>query len=175
MTATERAAKALASPAEFCALMAQAREFKFPGWWDGSAFRSHPVGIISGTIKMTNFWHVDDLCQIEITDGDGWDRSVCQDSRAHGDPHPRPVSGREIVVWDNGSWASAGTQAALEPKVLEVLSVLALHVQEAKAARDVEAARRHASSIEAQRQAEQTAIAKALAPADATLAARERS
>lgn len=175
MTPIERAAKALTSRAEFCTLMAQAREFKFPGWWDGSAFRSHPVGIISGTIKMTNFWHVDNLCRIEITDGDGWNRSVCQDSRAHGDPHPRPVSGREIVVWDNSSWASPGTKAALEQKVLEILSALALHVQDAKAARDVEAARRHALDIEAQRQVEQVAIAKALAPADSMLAARGRS
>lgn len=175
MTPIERAAKALTSPAEFCTLMAQARDFKFPGWWDGSAFRRHPVGIISGTVKMTNFWHVDDLCRIEITDGDGWDRSVCQDSCAYGNPHPKPINGREIVVWDNGSWASAGTQAALEPKVLEILSALALHVENAEAARDEEDAERRASAAEAQHQAEQAAIAKALAPADAMLAARERT
>lgn len=163
MTPIERAAKALTSPEEFCTLMAQARNFKFPGWWDGSAFRSHPVGIISGTIKMTNFWHVNDLCQIEITDGDGWNRSVCQDSCAYGDPHPRPVNGREIVVWNNGSWRDAGTQAALEPKVLKILSDLAIYVRGAEAARSEEDAARRAAVAEAQHQAEQTAIAKALA------------
>lgn len=163
MTATERAAKALASPAEFCALMAQARKFKFPGWWDGSAFRSHPVGIISGTIKMTNFWHVDHMCSITITDGDGWNRSVCQDSCAYGDPHPRPVSGREIVVWDNGSWASAGTQAALEPKVLEILSALALHIEQSEEAQRAKEAERKTLDVQARREAEQIAITKALA------------
>lgn len=175
MTHEERAAQALTSSAAFCRLMAQARQYNFPGWWDGSAFRSHPVGIISGTIKMTNFLHVGDTCKIEITDGDGWNRFVCQDSCAHGDPHPRPISGRGIVVWDNGSWANAGTQVALEPKVLEILSALALHIEQAEAAQRAKEAERKALDAQARHEAEEIAIAKALAPADALLAARERT
>ena len=175
MTHEERAAKALTSSAAFCNLMAQARQYKFPGWWDGSAFRSHPVGIISGTIKMTNFWHVDDMCSIAITNGDGWNRSACQGSRAYGDPHPRPNSGREIVVWDNGSWASVGTQAALEPKVLEILSALALHIEQAEEAQRAKEAERKELDAQARLEAEQIAIAKALATTGAMLAAREGS
>lgn len=128
---TARAEHALTDSAAMCQLLAQCREYKVPGWWDGSAFRSHPVGLIAGTIKLTNHWHCDDLCTIELTDGDEWDRNVCNDSRAYGNPHPKPVSGAAISVWRCGKWAKPEFEEALKSRVVALLSDAARHIEQA--------------------------------------------
>lgn len=133
--AQERAEQALTNSAAMCQLLAQCREYRVPGWWDGSAFRSHPVGLIVGTIKFTNYWHCDDLCGIELTDGAEWDRNVCQDSFAHGSPHPKPVSGTAIRVWRCGAWDKPDFEQALKARALEILTAAAEHIERAAAAR----------------------------------------
>lgn len=128
----QRAELALTNSAEFCNLLYQARQYRASGWWDGSAFRRHPCGLIVDTIKLTNHWHVDDLCTIEITDGAGWNRNVCQDSFAHGDPHPRPIEGGELQVWRCGCWADPLYEEQLKRRVLVILTAAAEHVQQAQ-------------------------------------------
>lgn len=144
-----------------CQLLAQCREHRVPGWWEGSAFRAHPVGLIVGTIKLTNFWHVDDLCSIEITDGDGWNRNVCMDSCAYGDPHPKPINGRAIRAWRCGAFASPEIEAKLRPRLLEILTSAAEHIEQSVADTKA-AAEAHAERAAAVHQA---ATAAALAKA----------
>lgn len=135
-TPEERAAMAIANSTACCDLLALARMYKAPGWWEGSAFRSHPCGLVVDTIKLTNHWHVDDLCTIYITDGAGWDtRNVCRDSFAHGDPHPRAIEGRALQVWRCGRWTDPAYEQALRPRLLEILTAAARHIEEAEAAR----------------------------------------
>ena len=133
--AAQRAALAMRNSREFCQLLAQCREFKVPGWWDGSAYRCHPVGLIVGAFKFTNHWHVDQLCTIEITDGSGWDRNVCQDSFAHSSPHPKPVGGSAVQVWRCGDWSAAEFAESLTSTVLEILTAAAEHIERAIAKR----------------------------------------
>lgn len=131
-TYTEIAQDALLSPSVMCNLLNAARCARFPGYWEGSAFRSHPCGIISGVIKFTNDWHCDDYCSIAITDGE-WSRDFCRDSRAYGDPHPRATNGNAVSVWSgcgkSARWASEEMRAKLESKLLAVLTSAAEHVE----------------------------------------------
>ncbi len=157
----ERAVKALTSPAEFCSLMAEAREFKFPGWWEGSAFRHHPVGVIDGTVKMTNEWTVWDSCSIEITDGDGWNRNVCQDSFAYSSPNPDPINGISILIWSNGRWKDDEIRARMEPRIVEILTRLVAHAETAREEREEQEARKQEAYAAVISQARETAIARA--------------
>lgn len=146
-TPAARAALALIHSEEFCNLLAQARQYKAPGWWDGSAFRSHPCGLVIDTIKLTNHWHVDNLCTIEITDGAGWDaQGVCQDSFAHGSPHPQPIEGGSLTVWRCARWADPQYEEALKTRLLAILTAAAEHVAQAQ--------EREQRATEAQRYAE---------------------
>lgn len=138
-TPQQRAERALASSESMCNLLAQCRQYRVPGWWDGSAFRSHPVGLIVGAIKLTNYWHVDNLCTIEITDGAGWSRDVCRDSRAYGNPHPQPIDGKSVQAWRCGSFGSPEIREALTPRLLEILTAAAAHIQRASDAERVAA------------------------------------
>lgn len=161
-TPAERAELALTNSATFCNLLAQARQYKAPGWWQGSAFRSHPCGLVVDTIKFTNCWHVDDLCDIAITDGSGWDtRGVCRDSFAHGDPHPKPIEGGALQVWRCGRWADPLYEEQLRARVLAILTATAEHVEQAQQ-REMEAqeAERAAAAERHQRMAD-AALAKA--------------
>jgi hypothetical protein len=131
-TPAERAAIALTSSHTFCNLLAQARQYKFPGWWDGSAFRRHPCGVVQGTLLLTNHWHVDDHCDVQITDGGGWNMRVSHDSFGHDSPHPKPLGGVAVKAWHCGKWADSEFREALEPKLLDLLTRIARHVQEAE-------------------------------------------
>jgi hypothetical protein len=161
-TPEERAVIALSHAAEFCNLIAQARRYKAHGCWEGSAFRSHPCGLVADTIKLTNHWHVDNLGTVYITDGAGWDtRSICRDSCAHGDPHPHAIGGSELQVWRCGRWADAAYEQALRPRLLEILTAAARHVEAAQAE---ERRQQEESSAARERQFQnsmQAAIAKA--------------
>lgn len=155
-----RAQNAMASSAAFCNLVAAARVCRFPGYWEGSAFRRHPCGVIEGAIKLTNHWHVDDHCDIAISSGTGWTRPA-NDSFGHGDPHPRPINGGEVVVWRCGQWKTEEFRAALEPKVLALLTCMAEHVERAEAAAQAAEAERIEKAAAARRQIEVAAIAAA--------------
>lgn len=161
MSAADRAALALMNSQAMCDLLAACRTHRVPGWWDGSAFRSHPVGLIVGVVKLTNHWHVDHLCTIDITDGTGWDRNVCQDSCAHGNPHPRQMGGGAVQVWRCGAWASPDLEAALRPRLMQILTDAAEHIEKAEAA-----ALAAATAVAAQSQAARAAqVAAAVAKA----------
>ena len=160
-TPQQRAERALKSSQAMCELLAQCRQYRVAGWWDGSAFRSHPVGLISGAIKLTNHWHVDNLCTIEITDGAGWDRAVCQDSRAYGNPHPKPINGKAVQAWRCGSFESPEIAEALTSRLLELLTAAAECIQRAS---DAERVAAEAAAAESRRRREDT-LAAALANA----------
>jgi hypothetical protein len=157
----ERAALALKSSAVFCDLTSAARVRRFPGYWEGSAFRRHPCGVIEGVIKLTNHWHVDHTCDVQITDGSGWDRRVSDDSFGHGDPYPKPLGGVGVTVWSNGSWRDREFQEALEPKLLDLLTRMARHVDEAEERERVVEGERQAQAAAERRAREIAAIAKA--------------
>jgi hypothetical protein len=131
----QRAERALSSSHEFCNLLAKARQYKAPGYWEGSAFRSHPCGLIVGTIKLTNFWHTDNLCSIEITDGAGWNvKDICREPCANGDPHPRAIEGTALKVWRTGQWTDAVYEEQLRTRILAILTSAAEHIEKAEAA-----------------------------------------
>jgi hypothetical protein len=161
-TPEERAALALTSADIFCNLTSAARSRKFPGYWEGSAFRRHPCGVIEGVIKLTNHWHVDNHCDVQITDGEGWNRSVCQDSFGHGDPYPSVLgTGSVLIVWRSGQWVDPEYQAALEPKLLDLLTRMARHIEAAEERQRVEEEEANAQRAAAHRALELAAIAKA--------------
>jgi len=163
MNSEELAKNALSNNCLFCNLLADARRYEFPGWWHGSAYCSHPVGVIEGTIKLTNYWTVGDSCSIHITDGDGWNRNVAMNPRYDGNPHPQPINGSSIEVWRSGEWVNETFTAKLEQRVLDILTRLAEHVKTAKQREEEErAAARRADECERARIVE-AAIAKALA------------
>jgi hypothetical protein len=156
----DRARQALSSSDAFCKLTAAARFRKFPGYWQGSAFRRHPCGVIAGAIKLTNHWHVDNSCAISITSGDAWTRPD-NDSFGHGDPYPRPANGGEVTVWECGKWRSDEFRNALEPKVLDLLTRMAAHVTQAEAAEQEAEAQRREKAAVARRELKLAAISRA--------------
>jgi hypothetical protein len=161
-TPEQRAELALSNSEAFCNLIAQARQYKAPGYWEGSAFRSHPCGLVADTIKLTNHWHVDQLGTIYITDGAGWDtRSICRESLAHGDPHPHAIEGSELQVWRCGRWADAAYEQALRPRILEILTAAARHVEAAQVAERACRQEEEAARERAFQNSMQAAIAKA--------------
>lgn len=109
------------TPSRFCRILARARSANIPGSWEGSAYRSHPCGLIAGNIRLDNHWHVDDVSTIYIATTDKW-RAGCQDSFANGDPFPKPVDGELIQVWYSGRWKSEAYREALEGKVVAILN-----------------------------------------------------
>lgn len=166
LTPAERAQLALRNSSEFCRLTAEARIYKAAHVWSGSAFRSHPVGLVVGTIKLTNHWHVDNLCTIEITDGSGWDvLSICNDSFAHGDPHPSPIEGHALKVWRCGEWANAQYEQTLQPKLLEILTAAAEHIEAVLQKKNERAEAERQMQATRDAQMESVALAKAVGSA----------
>jgi hypothetical protein len=157
----DRAALALKSSAVFCDLTGAARVRKFPGYWEGSSFRRHPCGVIEGVVKLTNHWHVDNHCDVQITDGSGWDRRVSQDSFGHDSPYPKPMGGAEVTVWQSGRWRSDEFREALEQKLLDLLTRMARHVDEAEERERAAEEARRVKAAEERRARELAAIAKA--------------
>ena len=153
-TPAEVAANALTSAHVFCQLMADARTYRHPLYWEGSSFRSHPVGVIAGVVRLANHWHVDQLCTVYIT-GKGWNLNVCQDSRAHGDSYPRAIDGNEIQVWRCGAWATSELEESLKPRLLGILIDVAEHVEKRRTAQEAQDA-----EVAAKRAIERKAILK---------------
>jgi hypothetical protein len=160
-TPEESAALSLTSAYLFCNLTSAARSRKFPGYWEGSAFRRHPCGVIEGVIKLTNHWHVDNHCDVQITDGSGWDRRVSQDSFGYDSPHPKPIGGTSVTVWSGGQWSREDFRQALEPKLLDLLTRMAQHVAEAEERERIAQEEANAKRAAERRALEEAAIAKA--------------
>ena len=159
----QQAQEALSSRHVFCRLMVRAREFGYPGWWDGKSLNNHPVGIVRGTIKMTNYWHADGHCSIQITDGSGWDTShISHNPNSPEPPYPPPIGGEALTVWDSGQWQGEQYRELLEGRMLEILADLAQHIAEAEQTRD-EQATEGDDEEQARRENEAAAIEKALA------------
>jgi hypothetical protein len=114
-------AQRLLRPSTFCDVLARARSAKVRGWWDGSAFRNHPCGLLVGNIRLANHWHVDNACSIVISTSDKW-RLGSDDSFGYGDPFPKPIDGEVVSVWYSGRWVSEEYRAALEEKVVAILN-----------------------------------------------------
>lgn len=111
----------LFSPHRFCRILAEARSAKVRGSWEGSAFRSHPCGLIVGNMKLTNYWNVNDYCSIVLGTTDKW-RMGQNNPACGGDPHPHPIDGAEVRVWYSGRWESEEFRTALEGKVVAILN-----------------------------------------------------
>ena len=114
-------AKQLLHPTRFCNVLADARSANVRGSWEGSAYRSHPCGLIVGNMKLTNYWNVNDYCSIVLGTTDKW-RMGQNEPACHGDPHPHPIDGEEVRVWYSGRWESEEFRAALEDKVVAILN-----------------------------------------------------
>lgn len=75
----------------------------------GSAFRDHPIfyfesGLLFTCCNRTNFY-----CSISAaTDRSCRMQPGCTNSCAHGDPYPKPTSGKMIEVWSDGKWKIDG-------------------------------------------------------------------
>lgn len=122
---------------KFCALIAAAREFKIPGWWEGSSYRHHPCGFYCDGLIFTNHWHVDRHCSIRVMrHPDEPLGTWCTDSFADADPTPHPASGTE-TVWADGEWRIKGPWVEMAVKILMDLSEA---VRTARATRDQKAA-----------------------------------
>ncbi len=103
-------------------------EGKFCWWinamsnWEGSAFRSHPRGIIDEMFKFTNNWHTHDYCSISVAK-EGWMRNQSQNSCGSGNPHPRPKNeADEHCIWSNGKWTSDKNKERFEGVVRKILA-----------------------------------------------------
>ena len=89
----------------FCNILASARQINFPGWWEGSAYRCHPVGVICGGLLLANHWSTYKYCHASIaTEPDeGWKPGLNAPA-SWGDPFPHPKNGKEIKVYRDGHW-----------------------------------------------------------------------
>lgn len=161
MSPADRAAAALRDGRVMCDLLAAALWHGAPHVWKGSAYDNHPCGLIVGTVKVTNHWRVQNDCDIQITDGVGWDRlGISRDPRAMGgNPHPQPISGQSFTAWSNGRWESQAYQRALQGRVLEILTAAADHVERVEAKQRVQRAAEQATEAERRQAAQQRALA----------------
>lgn len=114
-------ASQLLVPSMFCNVLARARSARVRGWWDGSAYRSHPCGLLVGNMKLTNYWNVNDYCSIVIATTDKW-RLGLDNPAVYGDPHPHPIDGTEVRVWYSGQWESEEFREKLEGRVVAILN-----------------------------------------------------
>ena len=150
----------LASCDAFCAVVGQATRWDVRGAWAGSAFRSHPHGLIVDGIKFTDDHHVDRTCSIAITDGPGWSRDYCKNPTANGNPHPQPVDGVSIVVWRNGRWIKEEYRLALEQKVRAILNDAEAQIATGKTLHEALQARQRQEREAGFRSAEAAALAR---------------
>ena len=111
----------LLRPSTFCNVLARARSARVRGWWDGSAYQSHPCGLLVGNMKLTNYWNVNDYCSIVIATSDKWGLGQ-KDPAMGGDPHPHPIDGTEVRVWWSGKWESDEFREMLEGRVVAILN-----------------------------------------------------
>lgn len=151
-------AKQLLSPRRFCEVLAAVRSANVRGSWSGSAFRSHPCGLLVGNMRLANHWHVNNYCDIVLGTTDKW-RLGQNEPAAYGDPFPHCIDGEEVTVWCNGEWISEQYREALESRVVAILN---------RALADIAAAQSWKRVLEIQ--ASESAAQKRAAVAKAALA-----
>lgn len=136
----------LSSSSAFCDLIAAARANKFPGHWSGSAYRSHPCGVIDGNLNLHNAWHVADYCGITVAT-DGWRLDQCQNPRVYGNPYPSSI-GASATIWRNGRWQDESYRQAFERRVWELLMRIREHnMRAANWEAAIQAQNAHAAAI----------------------------
>lgn len=160
-TPAEWAEAALRNSYQMCRLTAAAKHSGAPHTWAGSAYRAHPCGMAVDTILVTNYWRVGDSCDIQLTDGAGWDRhNISRDPCATGgSPYPKPVGGTAITVWRDGQWLKPEYAKLLTTRLLEILTAAAEHVLRCEQSAQAKSAEAHASEQERWKAAERKALA----------------
>lgn len=101
---------ALSDARLFCEMLHKARTFKLSGWWEGSAFRYHPCGIVRQGLIFVNAWHVNNCCTIYAIDDPTSElhAAVSASCTKHNKAEPRPKKGDVTTVWSGGTWRLTG-------------------------------------------------------------------
>jgi hypothetical protein len=116
----------------FCRILADARHLKLPGHWSGSAFRSHPCGVIRNGIIFANAWSTHDYCHAEVVLDPtspiipGMNAPAC-----YGDPYPHPERGGTLKVYWTGSWS--GDDGPWRKIIVDTLDALEAEIAVAQA------------------------------------------
>lgn len=151
----------LLRPSIFCGVLARARSARVRGWWDGSAYQSHPCGLLVGNMKLTNYWNVNDYCSVVIATTDKW-RLGMNNPAVRGDPHPHPIDGSEVRVWSDGRWASEEFREKLEGRVVTILNRALSDAAAAESWKRVIDMQAHETSARKRFEIEQAALALAV-------------
>lgn len=92
----------------FCDVVEAARRYKLLGYWEGSAYRDHPCGVIRGQLILASHWSTHSYCHASVmTQPEEGLKPWCNDSWAYGDPYPHPKKGGEIKIYWSGRWQFA--------------------------------------------------------------------
>lgn len=127
----------------FCRILADARHFKLPGYWEGSAYRSHPCGVIRDGLILTNEWNVHDYCSAQVMlDPTSPIKPIFNGSRYNGDPHAYPERGGTLTVY-NGTWSK--DDGPWREKIVAMLADLEVEIAQA---REIETAEKEAKEQE---------------------------
>lgn len=147
------------APDRFNNALAAARRHKLRGWWQGSAFRSHPCGVIRNGIIFANQWNTNGYCYAEvILDPTSPIRFGQNDPAVSGDPYPRPERGGTLRVYYTGQWSQEDgvwrdiILATLDDLEREISEANNIQIQKDEQHRS-EAAAAHAARVEAARSA----------------------
>ena len=114
----------------FCNILAKSRNYKLKGYWEGSAYCSHPCGVIRNGIIFANRWNVHDYCYANVmTEPENGFNSGCNSPTANCDPYPHPKTGKEITVYSTGSWRLEGPWQQV---ILDTLEELENEIEDKK-------------------------------------------
>ena len=118
----------------FCDILADARHYRLPGAWSGSAFRSHPCGVVRNGIIFANAWNTNNYCHAEVLlDPTSPIKPGMNAPAAYGDPYPHPERGGTLRVYWTGSWS--GDDGPWRKIIVDTLAELVAEIEVAKAAK----------------------------------------
>ena len=96
----------------------------------GSAYRKVRLCYYEDGILLVSDHHTNHFCRIRIaTDPKASIVRGCQESRAHGNPNPKPDRGELVSVWNEGHWINRGPW---EAPIRALLSRLLVRVAKAE-------------------------------------------
>lgn len=135
---------------EFCAVVtSRGKGQHIDGYWSGSAFRDHPVGVFREQLLFTNKWNVNNYCSVQVaTDRNAKLVLGCQDSCARGNPYPTVTSGDLVTVYRDGEWIADGPWCEKVVRILDDLKrerAEFIEKRKAEAKAESDAARRAAA------------------------------
>ena len=144
---------------DFCNTLASARRHGLKGAWSGSAYCSHPCGVIRGGMIFTNDWTTYDSCSVRVMlDPSSAFKPWSTDSLWQGgNPHPQPENGGTLTVYSCGRWVEE--DGPWRSKILATLGELKAEIAAAEEIANKKLADERAASIAAH----QSVIAKARA------------